>query len=171
MPRRNPHHTEPGAALTQVVLTVFRANGALLSAGEKLAGEVGLTSARWQVLGAVEMADRPLTVPQIARRMGLARQSVHATVRAMVELGLLSLVANVEHQRSALVTSTPEGQRIYRSLQVRQAKWINALAADLDPADVRSASRVLHALLERLDQTPQPRTQEEEGIHHVSAPA
>lgn len=170
MERRNPHHTDAGAALTRVVLAVFRANGALLSVGERLAGDIGLTSARWQVLGAVELADRPLTVPQIARRMGLARQSVHATVRALVDLGLLRLDANAEHQRSALVTSTPEGRRTYRSLEVRQAAWVNALAADLDEAEVRVAGKVLVTLLERLEQPlPAAMTRGQEN-RDVSAP-
>jgi DNA-binding IclR family transcriptional regulator len=37
-----------------------------------------------QVLGAIALAQRPLTVPQIARRMGLTRQSVHTTVHRLV---------------------------------------------------------------------------------------
>jgi DNA-binding MarR family transcriptional regulator len=170
MERRNPHHTESGAALTQVVLTVFRANGALVAAGEKLARELSLTSARWQVLGAVELAERPLTVPQIARRMGLARQSVHATVRALVDLDLLRLAPNTEHQRSALVTSTPEGQQMYRSLEVRQAAWINALANGFNEADLRVAGNVLDTLVRQLDQPPQTTSRGEQEVSHVRTP-
>ena len=168
--RQNPHHTDAGRALTHMVLTVFRANGALLSAGERLASETGLTSARWQVLGAVELAERPLTVPQIARRMGLTRQSVHATVRALVELGLLELQANAEHQRSALIRSTPEGQTAYRSLEVRQAEWVNGLATQWDESELRAANRTLLALVERLEQPPSSCRQEEQETRHASTP-
>jgi DNA-binding MarR family transcriptional regulator len=56
----------------------------MLEAGDVLSAGEGLTSARWQVLGAIVLADRPPTVPQIARRMGLTRQGVHATVRRLV---------------------------------------------------------------------------------------
>ena len=162
MEQRNPHHTDGGAALTRVVLAVFRANGALLSAGEQLAREVGLTSSQWQVLGAVELADRPLTVPQIARRMGLARQSVHATVRALVDRGLLRRLTNADHQRSALVTSTADGREVYRSLQARQAAWVNGLAAEWDVAELRAAGDVLDALVGRLLQPPATPTHEGE---------
>jgi DNA-binding MarR family transcriptional regulator len=73
--RRSPE----GWTAPQVILSIFRANGLVLGAGDLLTADDGLTSARWQVLGAVALAERPLTVPQIARRMGLTRQSVHAT--------------------------------------------------------------------------------------------
>ena len=45
--------TEEGGAVTQLILDVFRLNGRLLIAGDRLVGELGLTSARWQVLGAI----------------------------------------------------------------------------------------------------------------------
>src|SRR5918995_7470238 len=88
------HRTPEGEQATEVILAIFRANGLLLGTGDLLAGHEGLTSARWQVLGAVALAEGPLTVPQIARRMGLARQSVHATVGRLVESGMVRLRAN-----------------------------------------------------------------------------
>jgi hypothetical protein len=45
-------HTSAGRTLTDLVLEVFRLNGRLLAAGDRLSKTVGLTSARWQVLGA-----------------------------------------------------------------------------------------------------------------------
>ena len=47
--------TPKGKAATDVVLQTFRANGLFLAAGDVLAGEEGLTAARWLVLGAVEV--------------------------------------------------------------------------------------------------------------------
>jgi DNA-binding MarR family transcriptional regulator len=165
--RLNPHHTDAGAALTAVVLRIFGLNGALLSVGEQLAREVGLTSATWQVLGAVELAERPLTVPQIARRMGLARQSVHATARVLVNAGLLRMVANADHRRSALVASTSDGQKTYRALEVRQAAWVNALASEMSEAKLRDTKVVLDLIAERLEQLP-PATTEASEISHDS---
>ncbi len=48
--------------------------GLLTAAGDVLARPAGQTSARWQVLAAVE--DAPATVADVARALGLARQSV-----------------------------------------------------------------------------------------------
>jgi DNA-binding MarR family transcriptional regulator len=155
--------TSEGQAATDVVLATFRANGLLLAAGDDLAGEEGLTSARWQVLGAVALADRPLTVPQIARRMGLTRQSVHVTVNRLTNDGLLEWAPNSDHRRSRLVRLTEDGSTKYSAIDVRQAEWVNRLAAGIGRAELETTARVLDELCRRLaasdDQEP------DEGDH------
>ena len=66
--------TASGSALSLLILDVFRLNGRLLAAGDRMVEDLGLTSARWQVLGAVALAAAP--VAWIARNMGLTRQGV-----------------------------------------------------------------------------------------------
>jgi DNA-binding MarR family transcriptional regulator len=143
--------TAEGEAATDVVLRTFRANGLFLAAGDLLAAEEGLTSARWQVLGAVALAGRPLTVPRIARRMGLTRQSVQASVNRLLGDGLVQAAENPDHRRSPLIRLTDVGRARYEQLQRRQVRWINELARGLDPADVATAARVLGELSDRLD--------------------
>jgi DNA-binding MarR family transcriptional regulator len=145
--RRSPE----GAAATHVVLSTFRANGLLLAAGDVLSAEDGLTSARWQVLGAIVLADRPLTVPQIARRMGLTRQSVHPTVQRLVGAGLLELMPNADHRRSQLVRLTQAGRAKYAAIDARQAAWVNRLAAGIGRTELATAARVLDQLCRRLE--------------------
>src|SRR5262249_61185522 len=72
-----------GELATDVVLETFRVNGLLVAVGNRLAAAEGLTAALWQVLGPVAQAGRQLTVPQIARRMGLTRQAVQASVNRL----------------------------------------------------------------------------------------
>jgi DNA-binding MarR family transcriptional regulator len=143
--------TTEGEAATLVVLSTFRANGLLLVAGDLLAGEEGLTSARWQVLGAIAIAERPLTVPQIARRMGLTRQSVHATVKRLVRDGLLELAPNADHRRSQLVCLTESGRARYAAIDEKQAVWVNRLAGGIDRTDLETTARVLDELCRRLE--------------------
>ena len=143
--------TRRGEAATQVILSAFRANGLLLSAGDAVAAAEGLTSTRWQVLGAVSLADRPLTVPQIARRMGLTRQSVHATVKRLVGGGLVELLPNEDHRRSPLVRLTEAGRARYASIDRRQVAWVNELAAGMRGSDLEIAAGVLGELSRRLE--------------------
>jgi DNA-binding MarR family transcriptional regulator len=145
------HRTPEGQATTQVILSTFRANGLLLAAGDLLAADEGLTSARWQVLGAIALAQRPLTVPQIARRMGLTRQSVHATVGRLVRDGLLELAPNADHRRSPLVCLTKPGSTTYAATDRRQAAWANRLAGGISRKDLETTARVLDALCRRLE--------------------
>ena len=116
-----------------------------------LAAEFGLTSARWQVLGAIVYAKRPLTAPQIARRMGLTRQSVHTTLNHLLGDGIVEQVENADHRRSPLVRLTERGETAYRAIDDKQAAWVNDLAAGLSHAELETAARVLDELSRRLE--------------------
>lgn len=161
MPKTVESRTSEGEQATEVILSTFRANGLLLAAGDRLAAEHGLTSARWQVLGAIALAERPLTVPQIARRMGLTRQTVHTTVNRLVADGLVELAPNADHRRSQLVSMTELGRAKYRTLDEMQAAWVNQLAAGLRRAELETAARVLGELCTRLDAGSHPATRTE----------
>ena len=143
--------TPAGESATEVILAVFRANGLLLAEGDRLAAGEGLTAARWQVLGALALEGRPLTVPQIARRMGLTRQSVHGTVDRLADDGLIELVPNADHRRSRLVRMTERGEAQYEAVSARQTVWADRLADGLNPAHLETAARVLDALCARLE--------------------
>jgi DNA-binding MarR family transcriptional regulator len=155
--------TQEGERATDVILSTFRANGLLLAAGDRLAAEHGLTSARWQVLGAIALAQRPLTVPQIARRMGLTRQSVHTTVNRLLADGLVELAPNADHRRSQLVRLTELGEARYRALDEKQAVWVNELAAGLRRSELETAARVLGELCTRLEAGSRDRSQRPKG--------
>jgi DNA-binding MarR family transcriptional regulator len=143
--------TPSGAAATELILGVFRANGLLLAAGDELSADEGLSSSRWQVLGAIALADRPLTVPQIARRMGLTRQSVHATVKRLAGDRLVELTPNADHRRSPLVRLTELGRRRYAAIDRRQVAWVNELAQGIGRSELESAADVVGELCARLE--------------------
>ncbi len=153
--------TREGDAATEVVLATFRANGLLLAAGHQLAAEEGLTAARWQVLGAVALARRPLTVPQIARRMGLTRQAVQASVNRLLAEALVETDENLDHRRSPLIRLTELGSQKYTAVDRRQIRWINELAAELKISDLAAAARLLHDLSDRLENQGPNRAKEE----------
>ena len=137
-------------ALTGLVIEVFRLNGDLLSAGDALVGDLGLTSARWQVLGAIALSPVPLPVAHIARNMGLTRQAVQRSVDEMREDGIVQLVPNPHHQRAMLVTMTERGEEAYRAATERQGRWAEALATDLSPEGIEAAAALLREMQRRL---------------------
>jgi DNA-binding MarR family transcriptional regulator len=138
-------------AATRVILSTFRANGLLLAAGDELSADEGLTSARWQVLGAIALAERPLTVPQIARRMGLTRQSVHASVGRLAADGLVEWGPNADHRRSRLVHLTERGTARYAALDRRQIAWVHGLSEGMETPQLQAAAEVLDELCRRLE--------------------
>ncbi|MGD1875883.1 MAG: MarR family winged helix-turn-helix transcriptional regulator [Kiloniellaceae bacterium] len=135
-----------GRQLTDLILEIFRLNGALLAAGDALVGDLGLTSARWQVLGAVALEGRPLTVPQIARRMGLSRQAVQRVANDLEAEGLLGWADNPDHKRARLVVLTPAGEKTYAEADARQVAWANGLARGLSAESLSAALDILQTL-------------------------
>jgi DNA-binding MarR family transcriptional regulator len=140
-----------GDAVTALILETFRLNGRLLAAGDVLVGGLGLTSARWQVLGAVAAAPVPLSVAQIARAMGLTRQAVQRLANDMESAGLLRFAANPNHRRAKLVIMTPRGQAAYAAAMKRQAPWAQALGQGLTAQQIAAAAVVLRTLRQRLE--------------------
>ena len=162
MPRQDrADRTAAGDAFTDLLLEVFRLNGALIAAGNELCADTGLTSSRWQILGAIAGADRPVTASQIARGMGLTRQTVQRLVDELEAGGLVTRAADPEHGRARLVAFTPEGQKLYRVMQQRQAPWANAVAAGIPAKKLRETLDVLWELRGRID--PENRSNTEEA--------
>jgi DNA-binding MarR family transcriptional regulator len=141
-------HTKAGKAFTELILEIFQFNGRLLGAGDRLAKPLGLTSSRWQVLGAIEK--RPLAVAQIARNMGLARQNVQRLADVLQEEGFVAYTPNPDHQRAKLVCLTDRGQRAMRQLARRQALWANRIASTTGAGEVQTALSLVKNLRARI---------------------
>lgn len=140
-------------AWTGLVLDVFRMNGDLLAAGDALVGDLGLTSARWQVLGAIALSPVPLPVAHIARNMGLTRQAVQRLVDEMRADGLVRLEPNPHHRRAMLVVATDQGNAAYRGASERQERWSETLTAGLAPEAFEAASALLRTMQRRMEET------------------
>lgn len=138
-------------AVTEFVLETFRLNGRLLAAGDALVAEFGLTSARWQVLGAIALSSVPLPVAHIARNMGLTRQAVQRLVNEMESDGLVRFGPNPHHQRAKLVLLTPRGRAAYDAAMKRQRPWARGLASGLSIKQLNAATVTLRTIRERLD--------------------
>ena len=148
--RRAPRK-RPAEALRQLILDVFRLNGALLRHGAALTAPYGQTQARWQVLGAV--AEAPRTVPQIARRMGMSRQSVQRVADLLERDGLLRFRPNPDHARSPLLRLTREGEALAQTLADDGARWCASIADGIAAHDLDRAVDVVRQVIARLDES------------------
>lgn len=149
-------HTRAGGLFTELVLETFRLNGRLIAAGDAMSAPLGLTSARWQVLGAIALEGNALTVADIARRMGLKRQSVQRLADALVEERLLLREDNPAHRRAPLHRLSKAGERAYCTLDEQQAAWAAQCARGIPAARLADALAVIRALRERLEVTSEP---------------
>ena len=154
-----PYRTPAAEALTQLILATFRLNGRLLTAGDQLTRDLGISSARWQVMFAV--LDGPLPVAQIARTMGLTRQSVQRVVDRLAAEQVVTFTENPYHQRAKLVHLTDHGRELLQEVRRRQARWANQLAEGLPPHELRAAAALMETVRQRLEQPA------EEEMRHV----
>ncbi len=136
--------------MTDLILETFRLNGALLDAGNHLTAPYGLTSARWQVMGTVDLAGQAMTVAQIARRMGLARQGVQRIANDLEALGMVSFEDNVDHKRAKLVALTAKGRKTMDQINKTQSAWVNELSSGLSDKKIKQALAVLRTVQTKL---------------------
>lgn len=119
--------------VTEIILSIFRLNGRIIEWGDRLSSEFGLTSARWQVLGAIALADAPQTVPDIADRMGVTRQATQKQVNLLEGEGLVQTRANPRHRRSPHYLLTGAGENAYASVSEKYQAWAREAVRDVPP--------------------------------------
>ncbi len=146
------HWSETGEAVTELILDVFRLNGRLLVAGDRLVAELGLTSARWQILGAIAYAEKPQSVAWHARTMGVHRQGIQRIVNELGKEGIVEFLPNPHHKRAHLVVLTSKGQKLFQAALKLQTPWVNELSNGLTPKEIAMTKDVIERLSSRIDE-------------------
>jgi len=144
-------HSPKRVVFLDLVLSLFRLNGLLIAEGDRMTRDLGLTSARWRVIGAVALSSGGLTVPGIARVLGQSRQAVQRITDAMVEDGLLIYAANPKHKKSMLVHLTDEGKKCYSLLREEQDPWALDATDDISLDALETSLFVARRLIKEFD--------------------
>ncbi|EJK81084.1 MULTISPECIES: MarR family winged helix-turn-helix transcriptional regulator [Rhizobium] len=143
--------TPAATALTDLILDLFRLNSRVLASGDRLVAPLGLTSARWQILGAIISAGRPQPVAWLARDMEANRQNVQRIVNDLEKEGLIAFEANPHHRRAQLVVLTDKGKQTFDAAMRLQAPWANELSDGLQIEDIETMHRVILAMRSKLE--------------------
>ncbi|GAA1573825.1 hypothetical protein GCM10009789_29150 [Kribbella sancticallisti] len=133
-----------------LVADVYELAGLSRRSSEQTAAEHGQTVARWHLMSV--LSDQPYTVPAIARRLGLVRQSVQRVADELVAEGEVERSENPDHQRSPLYSLTESGRETLRKIVVdsdadrtQRLNRAGVTVAELDAA--RDTIRKLLAVL------------------------
>jgi DNA-binding MarR family transcriptional regulator len=136
-----------------LIADVYELAGASRATSDRLAARVGHTAARWHVLSVV--SDGARSVPEIAHRLGQARQSVQRVVHDLCNAGLVELHRNPMHARSPLVALTDTGAATLD--QIFQASEQNRLElldrSGVSTARLHTARKTIRALLDAFAET------------------
>lgn len=146
-PASGPTDQPSPESITELILRVFRTNGALLAAGDRLVGALGLTSARWQLLGAIADQEERLSVAQLARTMSVTRQAVQRIVNELQTEGMVVFRSNPRHKRAQLVELTAHGRARFEKAMALQRPWAAELGRGLSRMQVSAVCETLDMLL------------------------
>jgi len=142
--------TAKGEKFSALTAEVFRTKILMLQGAESLAQSVGLTSAKWQILGV--LARGPAPVASVARLVGLTRQSVQQTADVMEADGLIAYRENPHHRRAQLMEPTRAALEALAKLRPREIDFANLMgqphtleALDTALAVLREARQALEA--------------------------
>jgi DNA-binding MarR family transcriptional regulator len=146
----DPDALDRAQALSDLVLAVSRAHGALVARGDAVVAPLGLTSARWQVLGTIALAAEAPSVPAIAGAMGLSRQAIQKQVDLLLQAELIAARPNPAHGRSPLYQLTGAGRAAFARADQRWSSEAARLSEAIAPGSLKAGARLLDQLAERL---------------------
>ncbi len=128
---------------------IIRINGAFLEVAEKVCSEDELiTVPIWRVIAVIRI--NPMTVSDVAKYLGIKRQSVQSTVNQMKVKGLINFRKNPNHKTSPLVILTKKGNDKVDDI-LRYQKKLTEVFIDgikITMKDVVSSREFLRALRE-----------------------
>ncbi len=133
-----------------LIADVYELAGLSRRTSEDLARAVGQTAARWHVLSV--LSDGPRTVPSVARRLGLAPQSVQRVVGDLLANGHVEATDNPDHARSSLMELTPAGRDLVAGLfeQSREFRGAALERAGVTADELAAAREVIGKLVAAL---------------------
>jgi DNA-binding MarR family transcriptional regulator len=154
--------------LSRFIVETLRLSGALAMNADEMVADIGLSFARWQVVGAIHDAPVPQPVAHIARDMRLSRQGVQRIVNDLHSDGLVEFLPNPHHARAQLVVLTDRGAAAFRTAIGRQDQWMKSFDQSLDDLRLQDATRTMIAIREHVENAhrhSRPPAKDRDDVH------
>jgi DNA-binding MarR family transcriptional regulator len=129
----------------RLVADVLECAGALRRYGDALTRPLGQTEVRWAVMSVLSGGAR--TVPQVARRLGVTRQSVQRVANLLAAEGFIESVPNPDSARSPLFRLSKRGEEVLAAITRAAHPWLRRVGDELSLEDLRRARAALAVLI------------------------
>jgi DNA-binding MarR family transcriptional regulator len=150
VPFYHSQKTPASNAVTDLIRAVLRMNATVQKSGTRLMQGTGITNARWQTLSELFALEKPVTVSELARCMGLTRQAVQRLADDMASDGLVEFAANPSNARAMHLLLTEPGKAAYEDALEREWQWANAIAEDFDVEQIACAVTLLEVITQKI---------------------
>jgi DNA-binding MarR family transcriptional regulator len=137
--------------LSRFIVEALRLSGALASYADEMVADIGLSSARMQVVGAIHDAPVAQPVAHLARGMRLSRQGVQRIVNELHDDGFVAFETNPHHQRAHLVVLTESGAKAFSIAIERQNIWMATIKDTLTNARLADATQTMIDIRDELE--------------------
>lgn len=138
----------PPDDFTTVILQIFRTNGQMIAWGDSFAAPFDITSARWQMLGALAVSPMALTAPQIAFNMGVTRQGAQKQLNLLLDEELVQKQPNPYHKRSPFYQLTNKGQTLYQHVAAEWNQHAQKVRQRFSTQELTTTLKVLNRISE-----------------------
>lgn len=137
--------------LTAMISECFLVHGRLVNIFSTIKDSVDLTGTEALTLFAVINSGKPVTVPQIGRSLGHARQVIQRAANVLVERGLLETRDNPAHKRAAFLVATEAGRKVKLGFDAAGRAVAETLAGGMDLPTVLATHEGLRQLRRAVD--------------------
>lgn len=139
-----------GRALHDLFREVFALRALLARRMDQVHGQTGLSTPQRRIARQLHRLG-PATVPDVAARLGVSRQSIQVVCNELVAAGLIEFTENPRHKRSRLVVLTAAGRRALQQAQRREEAFLAQVLPDIEAEDAAAARELLARIRKALD--------------------
>lgn len=151
--------TGVAAELTTLIAECYMLHGRLSGLFAAIKDSAGLSGVEAMTLYATVDSQQPVTVPQIGRSLGHARQVIQRAAHELEQRGLVETRDNPGHKRAAFLVPTDAGRKVKAGFEAAGNDVAKTLVGGMDVATIRAT----HAGLNKLRRNVEERAREREG--------
>lgn len=130
---------------------LFIVHNLMMRVGDRLVSDLGLTSSRWLLLGAVARRSEPATLSELSEDALLSLQNVSRMVACMEEDGLLQRLTRPGSGRAVYVRLTDAGRSVHERTKHAAQRFAAAFLAGMTDADIERMEDGLEQLIGNLE--------------------
>lgn len=143
--------TETSDDLYELILNIRGAFNELRAYADDNLSDLGITAAMRAEMEFIYQ-NGPSAVPEIAKAKSVSRQHMQKLADALIAMGMVMMIKNPLHKRSALVALTPKGRQAFKTIMAREAVQLTRLTSQMDTTQIKAANLALKSLRKLLPQ-------------------
>ena len=137
-------------SLDTLAFQIFRIHHLIQENSEWLFNDLGVTHSRARIIIGLSKQNKPTSISELARSIGLTRQAVQRLANQMIEEDILCIDQDSQSNKSKLLQLTDVGLTLYAEIRRRRNLLIEHALDEKSLAKLISAHDSLHILEDTL---------------------